>query len=282
MTSPSFHLSLALTLLAGLSAAVASPLHAQRDGSAGRDTARWLANCRDDGDDDRVRYCEVRDTRLRAGTRGFDVDASPNGGVAVIGWDGDSVLLRAFVEAQAPTEAEARDLARQVRVTADGATIGAEGPKSLFGHGRSWSVSYELFVPRRTDVTARSQNGPVSARGVSGRLDLATQNGPVTFRDVGGDARGRTQNGPVTVQLSGSKWDGRGLDAQTANGPVTLTIPDGYSARLETGTVNGPMRVEFPITVEGRINRQIETTLGAGGPTIRAMTTNGPVVVRKS
>jgi len=281
MTTPAFHASLALALLAGLSATSPAPLHAQRDRTAGRDTSRWVAQCNDREDDDRARFCEVRDTRLRAvAGRAFEVDASPNGGVAVIGWQGDSVLLRAFVEAQAPTDSEARDLARQVRVTVDGATIGADGPRST--HGRSWSVSYELFVPRRTDVAARSQNGPVSARGVSGRLELTTLNGPVTFRDVGGDVRGRTQNGPVTVELSGAKWDGRGLDAQTANGPVSLAIPDGYSARLETGTVNGPMRVDFPITLQGRINRQIETTLGSGGPTIRAVTTNGPVVVRKS
>jgi hypothetical protein len=269
--------AVALALL-GLAPAA---LRAQRGGSdaAGRDAARWLRDCRDDGGDDRVRHCEVRDTRLRPAGRPFDLDATPNGGVSIVGWDGDSVLLRAFVQAQASTEAAARQIASEIRVSADGGTVRASGPASR--RDRSWSVSYELFLPRRSDVTARSENGPVAARGVTGRLDLATHNGPVTLLGVGGDVRGRTQNGPVTVELSGARWDGLGLDAQTQNGPVSLTIPDGYSARLETGTLNGPMRIDIPITVQGRITRQIETTLGAGGPTVRAVTTNGPVTVKK-
>ncbi|MFL5577959.1 MAG: DUF4097 family beta strand repeat-containing protein [Gemmatimonadaceae bacterium] len=284
MTSPLVpRATVALALLGFVLPAVApAALHAQRSADragAGRDTARWVDNCRDNGDDDRVRHCEVRDTRLRA-TGAFDLDSGPNGGVSIIGWEGDSVLLRAFVQAQANGETEAREIASQVRVSSDGGRVRASGPSSR--RGRSWSVSYELFVPRRADVTASSENGPVSARGVSGRLDLSTHNGPVTLRDVGGDVHGRTRNGPVTVELSGSRWNGRGLDAETGNGPVTLTIPEGYSARLETGTVNGPMRVDFPITVQGRINRQIEATLGDGGPTVRVVTTNGPVTVRKS
>jgi len=62
---------------------------------------------------------------------------------------------------------------------------------------------------------------------------------------------------------------------------VNLYIPAGYNARLETGTVNGPMRFDFPVTVQGRITKQLSTDIGSGGPTIRAVTTNGPVVVRR-
>jgi hypothetical protein len=272
----------AAVALAVLGLAPAS-LHAQgrsAPDAAGRDTARWARDCRDDAGDDGVRHCEVRDTRLRPAGRSFDVDAAPNGGVSVVGWDGDSALLRAFVQTQAPTDAEARRIAEEIHVSTDGGTIRASGPASR--RDRSWSVSFELYLPRRSDVTARSGNGPVSARDVTGRLDLESHNGPVTLSGVGGDVRGSTRNGPVTVELSGTTWEGRGLDAETQNGPVSVTIPDGYAARLETGSLNGPMRVGIPITVQGRIGRRIETTLGAGGPTVRAVTTNGPVTVRGS
>ena len=78
---------------------------------------------------------------------------------------------------------------------------------------------------------------------------------------------------------------GVGLDAETRNGPVVISIPEGYNAELTTGTVNGPMDIGFPITVQGRIGtgrRHLTTTLGSGGPSIRAVTTNGPAVIRKS
>jgi hypothetical protein len=37
------------------------------------------------------------------------------------------------------------------------------------------------------------------------------------------------------------------------------------------------MRVDFPITVRGSLNRHISTQLGSGGPLVRVVTTNGGV-----
>ncbi len=138
-------------------------------------------------------------------------------------------------------------------------------------------------MPRRGDVTAETVNGPVSAEDLAGRLDLRAVNGPVTLSGVAGDVHAHATNGPLTVDLAGTRWEGTGLDAETQNGPVTLSIPDGYSAELETGTVNGPMQIDFPITLQGRIGRmsRIRTTLGSGGSPVRVVTTNGPLNVRR-
>jgi len=101
---------------------------------------------------------------------------------------------------------------------------------------------------------------------------------------VGGDVHARTTNGPLDIDLTGARWEGTGLDAETTNGPVNLAIPESYSAQLEFGTVNGPMTVGFPLTVtiEGRVGRRIVTKLGAGGAPIRVVTTNGPVEIRRN
>ena len=101
------------------------------------------------------------------------------------------------------------------------------------------------------------------------------------MRSRAGDVRGRTTNGGLRVELDGDEWDGEGLDVQTTNGGVSLYIPDDYSARLVTGTVNGGIRIDFPIMVQGNIGRRITTDLGNGGKTVRVTTTNGGVTVRK-
>ena len=106
-------------------------------------------------------------------------------------------------------------------------------------------------------------------------------NGPVSVYEMAGDVTGRTQNGPINAELRGTKWEGAGLDLQTTNGPVVLNIASGYNAHLETGTVNGPMRIDFPMTIQGRITKRFSVDIGTGGPTVRAITTNGPVVVRR-
>ncbi len=268
----------ALPLLASLAAP--GPLAAQR--RAHRSAGEWLADCRDRREDgDRVRACDLRELGFRPAGRAVHVDAGPNGAVSVVGWDRDSVHVRAVVQVWAATDSDAASLLRQVRVEVSGASVQSDGPET---HRRQmWAVHFEVSVPRRGDVTAETVNGPVTAEDLAGRLDLRAVNGPVTLSGVSGDVHARTTNGPLTVDLAGARWEGAGLDAETQNGPVTLTIPDGYSAQLETGTVNGPMQIDFPITLQGRIGRmtRIRTALGSGGAPVRVVTTNGPLSVRR-
>ena len=272
---------LAVLTVLGTLAAMPGGLAAQRRPQRTADD--WLADCRDrrHDDDDRAVACELRELGFRPQGRSIHIDAGPNGGVVMTGWDRDSMHVRAVVRAYARDDSAAAALLREVRVDLSAATVSADGPETR--RRASWSVSYEVSVPRRSDVRAETVNGPVSASEVTGQIELETVNGPVALRGVGGDVRARAENGPLVVELSGTRWEGAGLDAETHNGPATLLIPDGYSARLETGTVNGPMRLDVPITVQGRLGRmkRITTTLGAGGPPVRVVTTNGPLTVQR-
>jgi DUF4097 and DUF4098 domain-containing protein YvlB len=81
--------------------------------------------------------------------------------------------------------------------------------------------------------------------------------------------------------LAGARWAGRGLDLESTNGPITVTVPQNFSADLEFGTSNGPMEFDFPITVQGRVSKTIRTTLGSGGPPIRVLTMNGPAMLQR-
>jgi DUF4097 and DUF4098 domain-containing protein YvlB len=111
-------------------------------------------------------------------------------------------------------------------------------------------------------------------------VEFKTVNGGVRIDRAAGSLRGRTTNGGVDVSLEGGAWEGEGLDVETTNGGVRVTLPSAYNARLVTGTVNGGLEVDFPVTVQGRISRRLDVTLGRGGPTVRATTTNGGVVIR--
>jgi DUF4097 and DUF4098 domain-containing protein YvlB len=84
------------------------------------------------------------------------------------------------------------------------------------------------------------------------------------------------------VELTGDRWDGETLDVKTTNGGIVMTIPENYSAHLETGTVNGGLSIDFPVTVQGRITRELAVNLGSGGATVRATTTNGGVRIKRA
>jgi hypothetical protein len=244
-----------------------------------RDDAHWRDQCeRSHGSDD-VHYCEVRVERLTASAGQLSVD-NDNGSTEVMGSKSDSIVVHELIETRGSSSDEAREIASQVRITTTGNHITADGPAS--SHRRSWSVSYRIVVPVRYDLTLSAHNGPVTVDGVTGRIRLDAVNGPISLDRLGGDVHARAENGPLDVTLAGAKWDGIGLDAETENGPVELTIPAQYAAHLETSTVNGPMEVDFPITVQGRLDsRRLAIDLGGGGPSIRVVTTNGPLVVKR-
>jgi hypothetical protein len=126
-----------------------------------------------------------------------------------------------------------------------------------------------------------THNGGIAIEGFRGTATFRAQNGGVSLTDVGGDLRGGTTNGGVTVDLSGDRWDGPGLDVETHNGGIRMTLPANFSADLETGTTHGRLNVDFPVTVNGTIDRHLTTMLGAGGAKMRVITTNGGVTIRR-
>jgi hypothetical protein len=267
---------LALFLLLSLAS---SPLAAQRYNDD--DDARWLADCNNGwgGSNDRGRACEVRVVPTRLTGRAIEIDGRENGGIKVHGWDGDSVRVTARIQANADDDAGARALLKEIRITADGKSVSADGPSGGWRDHHGWSVSYVVWVPHRFDLSLEAHNGGLGVSGVSGTMQLRTVNGGLSLAEVGGDVHARTQNGGLRVELSGSKWDGAGLDAETQNGGVRLEIPARYAAQLETGTVNGRINTEIPITVRGQISRRLSIPLNGGGPTVRALTTNGSVSI---
>ena len=235
---------------------------------------RWRDNCERGWNSDRARLCELRTYTISPAAR-ISVDGGPNGGVAFYGSDRRDVKIVARIQANADDNATASAIARQIRIITEGGQIRSEGP-SLRNH-TSWSVSYDVYVPTRTNLEANTENGGVSADDVQGEMNFEATNGGIHLSDVGGNVRARTTNGGVVADLSGTTWQGQGLDLQTTNGGATVYVPRGYNAMLETGTTNGPMRVDFPITVRGSLSRRISTQLGSGGPRLRVVTTNGGV-----
>jgi len=236
--------------------------------------------CRDDWHNDKlVNHCEIKEQTLPASDNTIAVDGRMNGGVSIKGWERNEILIRARIQTAAPTEAEANELVKQITIETAGSRIFASGPENRKDHW--WSVSYEIFVPQRSNLSLKTNNGGISISDVKGRLEFTALNGGVRLSRIGGTVRGGTTNGGLHIELSGERWDGEAMDVSTTNGGVSMSIPQNYSAHLETGTVNGHLSIDFPVPVQGEIRRELAVNLGAGGATIRAMTTNGGVRIRR-
>ena len=231
--------------------------------------------------DEKISYKETREVNIPAGSL-VNVDGKRNGGIKVRGENRSDVLVRACIQTLGATDEEARAFAKNIRIET-GSTIRAEGSEES-----NWAVSYEILVPRSTNLKLSTHNGGIGISSVEGTMEFEAHNGGISLNDVAGDVKGKTQNGGVSVSLSGNGWKGGGLDIETKNGGVNLSIPENYAARIETGTVNGGFKSEINgLSVAddetGRSrNKRISTDLNGGGATVRVITTNGGVKISSS
>ena len=241
---------------------------------------------RSDGASRQNRVCEMRESTMVVNGK-LNVDAAPNGGIRIAGWDKNEILVRAKVEAWGDSGAESSDRLREVRVVTSGDSVKAEGPKSmgLWGGGgnQKWSVSYEVFVPKKIDLKLGTVNGGINVADVRGNMNFQTVNGGVTLARTAGRVKGETVNGGVNVDLAGTTWEGEGLELETVNGGVTVTVPAAYSANFHAGTVNGGLNTDFEdATIQGKSGpKKLDLKLGSGGPTVKLETVNGGVRIRR-
>lgn len=226
-----------------------------------------------------------------AAGRTLRIDAAPSSGVRVRGAD------RADFEVRLCKAAPSSDGLAGIALLRGDGTIGVRGPR-----GEDW-VGYLLVeAPRGAAlelsaengpiglegltgrVVARTRNGPISAENSAGTLDLEARNGPIEFQGDAGNSRLRTQNGPIGVELTGTAWNGEGLDARAVNGPVSVSIPAGYrSGTVVESKGRSPFQCRGSACDGARRtwddeNRRIE--LGEGPTLVRVSTENGPVAVR--
>ena len=210
--------------------------------------------------------------------------------------------------------ADPEDLAR-IAVSAENGDFQARGPE-----GRDWVVHFIVRAPRSAGldlevsngplsvrgmtgaITARAANGPLSLEDSSGPIQAEARNGPISVRECtgtvqanaingpisvsgsGGDVAVSTQNGPISVKLAGDRWNGR-LDAQAKNGPLSLSIPEGYASgvRVESSG-RSPFQCRAKACEDARKNwtddsRTVEFG-DSGSPVVRLSTVNGPVSIK--
>lgn len=236
-------------------------------------------NCDNQGDRGRrASHCEMRE-RTMAYPGQLNIDGRQNGGVTVKGWSRADVLVRMRVEARADSDAEAKALVGQVRASVAAGRIASEGPQQ--SDGQNWSVSYEIFTPHQSNLEIAAHNGGVHLSDLRGNIQFHAVNGGVHLARVDGQVKGETTNGGLHIELSGSRWEGQGMDVRTSNGGVHMQIPAGYSAELDTSTVNGGMKIDFAAPEEGIKARHVRTNIGGGGAPLRVATTNGGVHISK-
>ena len=264
---PHFTVAL-LTLILGIGAV-----------SAFGNTAKGFCDNDNWSNGDNVSFKELREMTAPAGGT-ITVDGRQNGGISIRGENRSDVLIRACVQTWGKSDDAAKSIAGDIKISTSG-TIQAENSSG----DKGWSVSYEISVPRSSNVDLTAHNGGLSVKGVDGSISFETQNGGVNLDGVAGTVKGRTINGGINVRLVGSTWKGTGLDVQTTNGGVNINVPENFAAHVEAGTTNGGFNsnivgLQPEKSDDNRYYQRktrVNTDLNGGGPLVRIITTNGGV-----
>jgi hypothetical protein len=164
----------------------------------------------------------------------------------------------------------------------------------------------------------KTSNGQIHVDGLRGSLDAQTSNGAVELLDVDGDVVAHTSNGRIHAErlngtLEATTSNGgvhadltrpdRSVRVETSNGPVELTLPEGFSRDLRVNTNNSGITLHLPMAMSAHIvartsNSSISTdfdvrmqgefsknhmdaTIGGGGALLDLSTSNGNIRLLK-
>jgi DUF4097 and DUF4098 domain-containing protein YvlB len=224
-----------------------------------------------------------------------------NGSIKVKGTDVTDCNLIATIVAHAATEDAAKELAERTKVKLEhiGSKLVAkiEAPSLLFN--QSVTVSFDVTLPKSTNLELISHNGTVEIATITGEVNATTHNGDVITCEVSGTAKLQTHNGSIecdkisgNVNLTTHNGNVNVDYSQTAppvcdismvshNGNIKLIAPPNLSAAVQISTHNGSIKTDLPITVAGKINKnELQGTIGTGEGKLHLETHNGSITIR--
>jgi DUF4097 and DUF4098 domain-containing protein YvlB len=194
----------------------------------------------------------------------------------------------------------------------------------ILGHtflsiGNWRNLHIEVRVPKDADIQVETGDGAITAREISGSVDLRTGDGRVSVRDLKGSLRIRTGDGSVEGsnldgQCEATSGDGRihlagrfdvlavhsgdgSIDAaatsgstlrspwkiQSGDGGITLAIPGDLSADIDASTGGGHISADIPVAVDGVFSEShVRGKLNGGGPSLTVHSGDGSIHLTKT
>jgi len=180
------------------------------------------------------------------------VARTSSGSITITGADVTDCSVIAEIRVRALTEEEARETADQVTIILEqvGNTLTVKADKPLKKLKRSISISYDITVPKQTNVECassygsvklsnilgsakgKSSSGSISAEDIQGSVHLDTSYGSVTCRNITGDnIKVKSSSGAITAEnIRGS------ADLDTSYGSITCSDIAGGDLKLRTSS----------------------------------------------
>ncbi len=225
------------------------------------------------------------------------VRAAQNGGIYVYGSDRKDFAVLNCKIALDDDQSTAERRLLGIKTSFDGSQLSVSGPDE-----GDWTSYLIVQAPRSSSLSLSGLNGPISFSGMSGKVEVQNTNGPLSIKDSSGeisaeitngpisyaggsgDVKLRAENGPIAVKLAGTSWNGKGLEAESTNGPLALRMPNNYTSGVLVQTRGySPFHCSGCETARKDFDDNNKSVQFGTGPTVvRLSTVNGPVSINQN
>jgi DUF4097 and DUF4098 domain-containing protein YvlB len=210
-----------------------------------------------------------------------------DGSIEVRGWDRNEVLVEA--DKYGPDQAIVDRIEIKASQTGNAITIDVAKPSpiSTTGFRRSPGASLIVSVPLQTSVAARSGDGSITIRRISGKVDLDTDDGSVRVEDVKGDLVIRTGDGSVEArQIEGrakaTTGDGsiraegilKGIDLETRDGSIDVKARPGSAVESDWSVTTGDGGIRMDLA--SGLNADLDAHSADGGVDVEQLRGQSP------
>ncbi|MEO0095173.1 MAG: DUF4097 family beta strand repeat-containing protein [candidate division WOR-3 bacterium] len=213
-----------------------------------------------------------------------------NGSIIVDSWDKDSlkIIIRKIVYTHSQLEAESLYNRIKIEIIKKRNCI-VIIPKFYHKHA---AADLHFFLPKEFNLSIHNINGKIKVDGVRGVMDISASNGEITCTRISGALNVNTGNGDIILSNASGRISAITSNAdiscsiemldessiskfETANGDITLSIPDDLQPSIYGQTSNGEIESEFPIYTK---KRDIENKEGVK---VYAISANGNITITR-
>jgi DUF4097 and DUF4098 domain-containing protein YvlB len=145
---------------------------------------------------------------------------------------------------------------------------------SIFQKGRSARVDYTITVPETMDIEIENISGNVLIYDIKGDIDIELVDGDIDLAGVTGRIVTDIANGDITANIDSTD----GMDLNTVNGSVRLSLSEELKARVKADVANGRITYEqLRFTSVFEEKGSFRGTLGSSDVEINIEVVNGKV-----
>jgi len=204
------------------------------------------------------------------------------GSITVTGLDVTDCNVTATISVKAPTEQEAKDIADQIKIELeqDGKTLTVKTEKPRLKMRRSISISFDIKVTKQTALELGSDVGEIQVTNITEEIKAKTNVGKITCEEISGNIDIKANVGTVKIVYSKTAPAACSATISTNVGSIELTTPPNCSAVVHAKTNVGSTTSDQPLTLTGKIGRNIKGTMGAGEGKLHLKTNVGSIKIK--